>query len=85
MECLQGVGLFVTLSWVMPATEGPILHLLQSLRRGAARLLYPEVKWLLVVMAFGSHDLDLWRGGGGRGIELGGGVGVGEVRLGVGV
>lgn len=60
----------------MPATEGPILHLLQSLRRGAARLLYPEVKWLLVVMAFGSHDLDLWGGGG---------VGVGEVRLGVGV
>lgn len=36
------------------------------------------VKRLLAVMAFGTHDLDLWR-------DRAGGVGVGEVDLRVGV
>lgn len=80
MECLQGVGLFLILSWAMSATVGPILHLLQNLRCGSARLSHPEVKWLLVVMTFRSHNLDLW--GDRTGV---GDVGVGDVRLGVSV
>lgn len=48
MECLQGVGLFLMLSWAMSATVGPILHLLQNPRCGSARLSHPEVKWLPV-------------------------------------
>ena len=77
MECLQGVGLFLILSWAMSATIEPILHLLQNLRCGSVRLSHPEVKWLLVVMTFRSHDLDLW--GDRTGV---GDVGVGDVRLG---
>lgn len=80
MEGLRGVGLFLILSWAMSATIGPILHLLQNLRCGSARLSHPEVKWLLVVMTMGPMT---WITGGDRtGV---GGVGVGDVRLGVSV
>lgn len=63
---------------MVSATKGPIPHLLQSQGEWSVRLSYPETKWLLVVMAFGSHDLDFW----GNRAE---GVGVGEMRPGVGV
>lgn len=53
-------------------------HPSQSLRCGSARLSYPEAKWLLAVMTFRTHDLDLWR-------DRVGGVGLGDMRLGVGV
>lgn len=49
-------------------------HPPQILRCGSARLSYPEVKWLLAVMAFGTYDLDLWR-------DRAGGVGIGEMIL----
>lgn len=78
MECRQGVGLFLILSWAMSATIGPILHLLQNPMCGSARLSHPEVKWL-PVDHMGLLGPMTWISAGDRtGVGL---VGVGDVRL----